>query len=79
MHDVFAKGLMPVRLLPAVSNAYFEPQVPDFEPRNAWSLHNAFTTVAKAMPMSTRLPAIQAVGKLFGMSNEREGEGNPAP
>ncbi len=37
-----------------------------------WSLHNAFTTVAKTMPMSTRLPAIQAVGKLFGMTTERE-------
>ncbi len=70
MHDVFAEGLMPVRLLPAVSESYFEPQVPDFEPRNAWSLHNAFTTVAKTMPMSTRLPAIQAVGKLFGMTNQ---------
>src|SRR5437879_350228 len=38
MHDVFAQGLMPVRLLPEVSHAYFEPQVADFEPRNAWSL-----------------------------------------
>jgi hypothetical protein len=73
IHDVFAEGLMPVRLLPPVSQAYFEPKIPDFEPRNAWSLHNAFTTVAKEMPMSTRLPAIQAVGKLFGMSSERDG------
>jgi len=72
MHDVFADGLMPVRLLPAVSENYFEPQLADFEPRNAWSLHNAFTSVAKEMPMSTRLPAIQAVGKLFGMSSESE-------
>jgi hypothetical protein len=63
---------MPVRLLPPVSQAYFEPKIPDFEPRNAWSLHNAFTTVAKVMPMSTRLPAIQAVGKLFGMTNAGE-------
>ncbi len=70
MHDVFAKGLMPLRFLPEVSRAYFEPEIPDFEPRNAWSLHNAFTAAAKEMPMSTRLPAIQAVGKLFGMSNE---------
>ena len=72
MHDVFAEGLMPVRLLQAVSENYFEPKLSDFEPRNAWSLHNAFTTVAKGMPMSTRLPAIQAVGKLFGMSSETE-------
>lgn len=69
IHDVFARGLMPVRFLPDVSKEYFEPQLHAFEPRNAWSLHNAVTTVAKAMPMTTRLPAIQAVGKLFGMSN----------
>jgi hypothetical protein len=72
MHDVFAEGLMPLRLLPAVSESYFEPKLADFEPRNAWSLHNAFTAVAKEMPMSTRLPAIQAVGKLFGMTSGGE-------
>lgn len=75
MHDVFAEGLMPVRLLPAVSESYFEPKVADFEPQNARSLHNAFTTVAKEMPMSTRLPAIQAVGRLFGMSSETDETG----
>ena len=76
IHDVFAKGMMPLRLLPAASQAYFESQLPAFEPRTMWSLHNAFTTAAKEMPMSTRLPAIQSVGKLFGMSSERE-EKNP--
>ena len=72
IHDVFTQGLMPVRFLPDVSKSYFEPAVPEFEPRNAWSLHNAFTGIAKEMPMSTRLPAIQAVGKLFGMSSEMQ-------
>ena len=75
IHDVFAKGLMPLRFLPDVSRSYFEPQIPDFEPRNAWSLHNALTTSAKTMPLSTRLSAIQSVGKLFGMSSEP----TPAP
>src|SRR2546427_595479 len=70
MHDVFAQGIMPGRFLPDVSKGYFEPQLPEFEPRTAWSLHNAFTGVAKVMPMTTRLPAIQGVGKLFGMSND---------
>ncbi len=74
MHDVFTRGMMPLRLLPQVSRAYFEPTLADFEARNAWSLHNAFTTVAKEMPISTRLPAIQSVGKMFGMTS-REGEG----
>jgi hypothetical protein len=74
IHDVFAHGLMPVRLLSDVSRAYFEPQLAEFEPRNAWSLHNAFTGLAKEMPMPTRLPAIQAIGKLFGMSAEKPKE-----
>ena len=70
IHDVFAENLMPLRFLPEVSHAYFEPNRPEFEPRSYWSLHNAFTGAAKAMPLTTRLPAIQAVGKRFGMSNE---------
>jgi Domain of unknown function (DUF932) len=70
IHDAFTGGLMPVRFLPEVSQAYFEPQLAEFEPRTAWSLHNAFTGAAKAMPITTRLPAIQALGKFFGMSAE---------
>jgi hypothetical protein len=72
IHDVFAGGLMPLRFLPEVSQAYFEPALPDFAPRTAWSLHNAFTAAAKAMPISTRLPATQAIGRLFGMSSARD-------
>lgn len=70
IHDAFAKKLMPLRMLPAVSAAYFEPTTTQLEPRNAWSLHNAFTALAKDMPMSTRLGAIQDLGKLFGMASE---------
>lgn len=69
IHDVFARGLMPLRFLPDVSQAYFEPEVKDFSPRTAWSLHNAFTASAKEMPVTTRLPATQAIGRLFGMSS----------
>jgi hypothetical protein len=68
IHDAFAGGLMPVRFLPDVSKSYFEPELKEFAPRTAWSLHNAFTGAAKAMPITTRLPAIQALGKFFGMS-----------
>jgi len=70
IHDAFAGGLMPVRFLPEVSHGYFEPEMAEFAPRNAWSLHNSFTGAAKAMPITTRLPAIQALGKFFGMSTE---------
>ncbi len=68
IHDVFAKGLMPLRFLPEVSRAYFEPQIPDFEPRTAWSLHNAFTASAKSMPITTRLPATQGISRVFGLA-----------
>lgn len=69
MYSCFAKGIVPLRFLPEVSAAYFEPQLPALEERTAWSLHNAFTGIAKAMPMTTRLPAIQKLGRMFGMSS----------
>jgi Domain of unknown function (DUF932) len=74
IHDAFAAGLMPLRFLPDVSRAYFDPALPEFAPRTAWSLHNAFTGAAKDMPLTTRLPAIQALGKLFGMTAEMDAE-----
>ncbi|MDT8067960.1 MAG: DUF932 domain-containing protein [Terriglobia bacterium] len=75
IHDAFIRGIMPIRFLPEVSTAYFQPQLPEFEPRTSWSLHNAFTGAAKAMPMTTRLQAIQELGQLFGMSSEPAPEG----
>lgn len=68
LHDVFVKGILPIRLLPEASRLYFEPFVDEFRPRNAWSLHNAFTAVAKEMPITTRMPAIQELGRYFGMT-----------
>jgi hypothetical protein len=68
LHDVFVQGILPIRLLPQASNLYFEPFVDEFRPRTAWSLHNAFTGVAKEMPITTRMPAIQELGRYFGMS-----------
>ena len=55
LHDVFTAGILPI--------------VDEFRPRTAWSLHNAFTAVAKEMPITTRLPAIQELGRYFGMTN----------
>jgi len=69
LHDVFVKGILPIRLLPEASSLYFEPFVDEFRPRTAWSLHNAFTAVAKEMPITTRMPAIQELGRYFGMTN----------
>jgi hypothetical protein len=69
LHDVFVKGILPIRFLPEASSLYFEPFVDEFRPRTAWSLHNAFTAVAKEMPTTTRMPAIQELGRYFGMTN----------
>jgi len=68
LHDVFAQQIMPVRFLPEVSSEYFaeEQRHEEFAPRTAWSLLNAFTEKAKAMPLTTRIKATQLVGKLFG-------------
>jgi len=76
LHDVFVQRILPVRLLPEASDLYFEPFVDEFRPRNAWSLHNAFTAVAKEMPITTRMPAIQELGRYFGMSNDEPPESN---
>lgn len=73
MHDIFAKQIMPVRFFPQVSNVYFnefvsnpEPKYAAFSDRNAWSLLNAFTEVAKDMPLTTRIDATQEIGGVFG-------------
>jgi len=73
MHDLFAAQVMPVRLFPEVSNVYFnqfvtnpEPKFSAFAARTAWSLLNAFTEVAKEMPLTTRIKAAQTVGETFG-------------
>jgi len=69
IHDVFVRGIFPLRLLPDISVAYFLRPVRERQDRTAWSLHNSFTLAAHAMPMSTRLPAIQELGRIFGLSS----------
>ncbi len=66
-----------MRFLPQVSEMYFAPPFQEWAGRNAWSLHNAFTAAAKQMPMSTRLGAIQELGRLFGMSENADDARSP--
>jgi hypothetical protein len=75
MWDVVVKHrCIPLSLGMAVAKEYFEPKHPEFEPRTAWSLHNAFTEVIKqvkgregnsALPL--QMDASQDVGKYFGL------------
>lgn len=67
IHDAFLREVMPIRYLPNVSKAYFEPAIPDWEPRTAWSLHNSFTGIMKEMTLNRRLEATQELGKIFGL------------
>lgn len=73
MHDIFAQQIMPVRYFPEVSDVYFnqylvneEAKYAAFRDRTAWNLLNAFTEVAKEMPLTTRMTATQKVGAIFG-------------
>lgn len=43
-------GAIPASSIPKVLQEYREPFLPDFHPRNVWSLHNAFTEVMKEKP-----------------------------
>src|SRR5262245_9536891 len=65
MHDAFVYRLLPLRLLPAVAEEYFRPSYADFTERTVWSLHNAFTHVAKTLPDGPRFRTLLALGRLF--------------
>ncbi len=67
IHDIFVKNILPVRLFPNVSKEYFTPRHPEFQPRTAWSLHNAFTEAVKVMPLTTRMAATSTLGREFGL------------
>jgi len=72
----FNDPIMPCRLLPNVAQEYFHPRHAEFEPRTEWSLHNAFTEVAKTeLPITSRLRATQRLGGIFNM----DGFGDEAP
>lgn len=62
--DAFVQGIMPLRFMPDVVKEWKEPRHAEFAPRTLWSLNNAFTEVQKQMPVSTRFPASQDLGRL---------------
>ena len=62
--DAFVQGIMPLRFMPDVVNEWNKPRHAEFEPRNLWSMNNAFTEVQKQMPVPTRFAASQDLGRL---------------
>jgi hypothetical protein len=65
MLDAAIQNIIPLRLLPAVHKEYFEPRHKDFEPRTAWSLHNAFTESFKLLKPNVAMEANMGLGKMF--------------
>lgn len=68
IYRAFIEGTLPVprRLAPEVHRLYFEPEHPEFEPRTAWSLSNAFTSAFKALPPVPRFQATAKLGAFLG-------------
>lgn len=71
---VYKAEALPIRLGGVVGTEYFEPKHKEFEPRTAWSLHNACTETIKQITarqgfnaMSLQLAAAQKVGQYFGL------------
>lgn len=64
LHDAAVSGVIPLRLLPIASKAYFNPAI-DFQPRTAWSLHNAITGAIRTLPASSGMASGIALAKLF--------------
>ena len=49
IYEAFVEQRLPMRLLPAVHQNYFQPSYEAFAPRTLWSLSNAFTSSFKKL------------------------------
>jgi hypothetical protein len=58
----------PKHLARIVHREYFEPQIPDFAPRTAWSLQNAFTSAFKALDPIPQYKATADLGRFFNLN-----------
>ena len=70
IYDAVVKGIMPQAFLPKVGKAYFEPLHPEFEPRNMWSLQNAYTEIFRteyATKPHLALESAQNLGAMFNL------------
>lgn len=59
LYKAFIDGNLPLSLslLPKVHKEYFEPLHSEFEARNLWSLHNAFTEIIKQLSPIAQMKA----------------------
>lgn len=59
----------PKHLARVVHANYFNPSVPDFEPRTSWSLNNAFTSAFKTLEPVPQYRATASLGTFFNSLN----------
>ena len=69
VYDVFATGILPVRLFDDVHSYYFAPtdETPDCAPRTMMGLHNAFTRAMKQLRPTVAFDATVRLGRAFGL------------
>jgi hypothetical protein len=69
---VYNRKALPMRLGGLVGDEYFTPRHEEFQPRTAWSLHNAFTEVMKQVKgMNNQMEYTQEIGKYFGLVGQK--------
>lgn len=68
VYRAFIEGglAVPRHLARVVHEQYFNPTHPDFEPRTAWSLSNAFTGAFKELAPVSRFQATARLGSFLG-------------
>lgn len=65
MVEAIRRGVLPASRLPKVIEAWDSPQHEEFKPRNAWSLFNAFTEVAKARSPADQMDSTLRLTQVF--------------
>lgn len=67
IYDAFIQKRLdaPKHLASAVGDCYFNPSYPEFEPRNLWSLQNAFTSAFKVLDPLPQFRATASLGEFF--------------
>jgi hypothetical protein len=68
IHDLFADGVLPIRLFPVVTSLYFvdDAQRAKFPDRSLWSLNNAATEAVKRLRPAPRQACGLRLGRTFG-------------
>ena len=70
IYDAVVTGAVPLRLLPAIHEAYFSVDLatrPECADRTVWGLHSAFTRSLKQLSPTRAWTANVALGRLFGL------------